>query len=71
MKIKIFLKNQKIPTNKKWIYFGENHQTLYDLKNYLNKDDYIDFSKDKDEIFKEEFKDYLLWTEKNRLYFNL
>lgn len=70
MRINLFLKNQKLPKNKKWFYFGEKHQTLTHLKNILNKDDCIEFSKKKDEIFKEELDDYLLWTENNREKFN-
>ena len=70
MIINLFLKNQKLPKNKKWFYFGSKHQTLTELKKVLNKDDCIEFSKKKDEIFKEELKDYLLWTEKNREIFN-
>ncbi len=67
MKIKLFLKNQRIPKNNKWVYFGENHMTLDFLKKKLGIDDYIDFSKEKDLIFQEELKEYLQWTEKNRI----
>tara|TARA_Y100001970_G_scaffold289668_1_gene420790 strand:+ start:1077 stop:2846 length:1770 start_codon:yes stop_codon:yes gene_type:complete len=70
VKINLFLKNQKIPKNKKWFYFGSKNQTFVELKKILNKDDCIEFSKKKDEIFKEELNDYLLWTEKNRERFN-
>jgi hypothetical protein len=70
VRINLFLKNQKLPKNIKWFYFGSKHQTLTELKKILNEDDCIEFSKKKDEIFKEELKDYLLWTEKNRERFN-